>query len=55
MARKSPQPKATSSEVLEHRFSNRGTKEKSAQSEVNKGRENRVNAYQLMLIATSKP
>jgi hypothetical protein len=40
---------------LEHRFSNRGTKEKSAQSEVNNEGENRVNAYQPMLIATSKP
>ncbi len=39
---------------LEHRFSNRGTKEKLAQSEVNSEGEKRVNAYQPMLIAKSK-
>jgi hypothetical protein len=42
-------------ELLEHRFSNRRTKEKSAQSEVNNEEENRVNADQTMLIAISKP
>jgi hypothetical protein len=41
--------------MLEHRFSNRRTKEKSAQSEVKNEEEKRVNAGQPMLIAISKP
>ena len=39
---------------LEHRFSNRGTEEKSTESEVNNGGKNRVNACQPMLITAMK-
>ncbi|MBD0346801.1 MAG: hypothetical protein ICV63_18645, partial [Coleofasciculus sp. Co-bin14] len=46
--------KGTFCELLEHRFSNRGTKEKSAQREVPSAKESSENGCHSTLIATNK-